>query len=229
VTPPLAALALPDEPGERRPASAIVADALRAAIQHGKLASGERVRQDAVAARFDVSQTIAREAFRQLVTEGFLRAEPRRGVSVAALSADEAWEMTRLRGLIEAQALAWAIPRMTGATLDAAAQVLRELDRAKSTDRIIALNARFHEMLYAPAKRARTAAIIDTLRVNFERYLRLTWEATPHRDQSQREHWQLLALCRAGDAGAASTLLNRHILATGDLLVAWLRARPSVA
>jgi DNA-binding GntR family transcriptional regulator len=35
-----------------------------------------------------------REAFKQLATEGFLKAEPRRGVSVAHLTADEAQEMT---------------------------------------------------------------------------------------------------------------------------------------
>jgi DNA-binding GntR family transcriptional regulator len=217
----------PEATVESRPASAVVADALREAILHGKIPDGERLRQDAVAARFGVSQTIVREAFKQLVTEGFLTAAPRRGVSVARLGADEAWEMTQLRGLIEAQALAWAIPSMTGADLDEAARVLGELDRARSTDRIIALNARFHEALYAPARRDRTLAIIATLRLNFERYLRLTWEATPHLDRSQREHRQLLALCRSRDVAAASDLLKRHILGTGDLLVERLRARSS--
>jgi DNA-binding GntR family transcriptional regulator len=218
---------LSEDTVENRPASAVVADALRAAILHAKFPDGARMGQDAVAARFGVSQTIVREAFKQLVAEGFLTAAPRRGVSVASLSADEAWEMTQLRGLLEAQALAWAIPHMTSADFDDAAQVLRELDRAKSTDRIIALNAQFHEALYVPARRDRTVAIIVTLRLNFERYLRLTWEATPHRDQSQREHWQLLELCRARDADAASDLLRRHIVATGELLVERLRARSS--
>jgi DNA-binding GntR family transcriptional regulator len=227
VSPRSSASERPEDAVESRPASAVVADALRAAILHGKFPDGERVRQDAVAARFGVSQTIVREAFKQLVAEGFLTAEPRRGVSVASLSADEAWEMTQLRGLIEAQALAWAIPSMTGADFDEAAHVLRELDRAKSTDRIITLNARFHELLYVAARRDRTTAIITALRLNFERYLRLTWEATPHRDQSQREHWQLLELCRARDVAAASDLLRRHIVATGDLLVERLRARSS--
>ena len=149
-----------DEAIESRSASAIVTDALRGGILHGTLPGGERLRQDAIATRLGVSQMIVREAFRQLVTEGFLKAEPRRGVSVAYLTADEAQEMTELRSLIEAKALEWAIPQMSKADLETAARILAELDKAKSTDRIIALNARFHETLYAPARKDRTLAMV---------------------------------------------------------------------
>jgi DNA-binding GntR family transcriptional regulator len=217
----------PSEIVENRSASATVADTLRKGILLGTLPGGERVRQDAIATRFGVSQMIVREAFRQLVTEGFLKAEPRRGVSVACLSADEAQEMTELRGLIEAKALEWAIPRMSHADLEGAARVLAELDKAKSIDRIISLNARFHEALYAPARKERTLAMTATLRMNFERYLRFTWEETHHLDQSQKEHRKILEFCVARDTERACALLKRHILATGALLVGRLQSRQS--
>src|ERR1043165_4940142 len=82
---------------DHRPASMVVADGLRGAILQGRLRDGDPVRQEDVALRYGVSQTIAREAFKQLVGEGFLVAAPRRGVRVAALSADEALEITQLR------------------------------------------------------------------------------------------------------------------------------------
>jgi DNA-binding GntR family transcriptional regulator len=214
-----------DETVEGRSASAVVADALRAAILRGAVAEGERLRQDAIAARFGVSQMIVREAFRQLTHEGFLTAEPRRGVSVAPMSAAEADEMTELRSAIEARALAWAIPNMREADIDGAGRILAELDKAKSTDRIIALNARFHAALYAPARRERTSRLIATLRLNFERYLRFAWEETRHLDQSQREHRQILERCRNRDVDGACALLQRHIAATGVLLVQRLKAR----
>jgi DNA-binding GntR family transcriptional regulator len=205
----------------------MVADALRQAILRGAVASGERLRQDAIATRFGVSQMIVREAFKQLVTEGFLRAEPRRGVSVAPLTPDEAWEMTQLRSLIEAQALEWAIPAMTKADLEAADRLLGELDEATTTDQIIALNARFHETLYAPARRERTLSLIASLRLNFERYLRFTWEETPHLTKSQQEHREILTFCKARNVGAACNLLRQHITGTGALLVERLKARSS--
>ena len=217
----------PGETVESRSASATVTDALREGILHGTLPAGERLRQDAIATRFGVSQMIVREAFRQLATEGFLKAEPRRGVSVAHLTPEEAEEMTELRSLIEAKALAWALPQMSKADLEKALRILAELDKAKSTDRIIALNARFHEALYAPARKERTLAMIANLRLNFERYLRFTWQETHHLDQSQKEHRQILDLCIAGDAERACALLTQHILATGRILVERLQSRQS--
>jgi len=220
---------LHDEAVENRSAATVVADALRNGILQQRLHGGDRLTQDAVATRFSVSQMIVREAFKQLVTEGFLKAEPRRGVSVALLTAAEAAEITQLRSLVEAQALEWAIPRMAKTDLDGAGRLLAELDTAKSTDRIIALNARFHEALYAPAGTARTLAMIATLRLTFERYLRFTWEETRHLEQSQREHWQILDLCKARDIDRACDSLKRHLAATGDVLVRCLRARDAAS
>lgn len=204
---------------ENKPAATVVAEALRGAIFNGEIAGGDRLRQDRVATEFGVSQTIVREAFKQLVSEGFLKLEPRRGVRVTFLDAADAWEMTQLRALIEAQALEWAIPNQTDDDLKTAQRLLKELDSARNTDDIIVLNARFHEALYLPSRRERTLALIDSLRLNFERYLRFTWDKTAHRDQSQREHRELISLCRDKKVAKASALLSRHILATGELLV----------
>src|SRR5262245_22728114 len=146
-----------------RPTSVVVAEALRREILRGALPAGERLRQDAMATRFGVSQTVVREAFKLLVDEGLLHAAPRRGVSVATPSFREAEEMTKLRSLLEAQALEWAIPEMKESDLKAAEQILDELDRAKLADDIILLDGRFHETLYAPAQRERTLSIIATL------------------------------------------------------------------
>jgi DNA-binding GntR family transcriptional regulator len=216
---------LPDEAAGNRPASVVVAAALREGILRGALPGGERLRQDAIASRFGVSQMIVREAFKQLVTEGFVKAEPRRGVSVARMTADEALEVTQLRSLIEAKALEWAIPQISKADLERAARILAQLDKAKSTDRIISLNAQFHETLYTPARKERTLSMIATLRLNFERYLRFTWEETHYLDQSQKEHREILDLCMARDSEGACALLKRHILGTGTLLVERLKLR----
>lgn len=209
-----------------RSTSGVVVNALRAEIILGRLKPGERLRQDAVALRFGVSQTVVREAFKDLIRECFLSSEPRRGVSVATMSAAEAEEMTRLRSLVEPQALAWAIPRLTAAQFEAAEHVLKELDGEKDVDRIILLNARFHRGLYAAADRPRTLTMVETLRLGFERYLRYTWQFTSHQGRSQQEHWALLGMCRQGDVVNACKLLTQHISATGELLVECLAERP---
>ena len=212
-----------------RSASNVVAEALRRAILRGALSSGERLRQDAVATRFGVSQMVVREAFKQLAAEGFLRAEPRRGVSVATLTVQESEEMTQLRSLLETQALKWAIPEMKASDFKAAEHILDELDRAESIDDIVSLNARFHETLYAPARRERTLSIITMLRLNFERYFRFTWEGTSYLARSQGEHRDILKCCRDRAAEKACVLLRKHILGTGRLLAQRLKQLETAA
>ena len=201
----------------------VVVDELRDAILHNRLGGGERLRQDAIATQYGVSQMIVREAFKQLTAEGFLNAEPRRGVSVAMLSADEAWEVTQLRALLECQALRWAIPNMVRSDFVQCARMLDDLDASDTVDAKILLNAQFHTGLYAAAGRERTLDMIGNLRMNFERYLRYTWEETHHLQQSQAEHRQILNLCELRDVERACDALRKHVLATGDLLTESLR------
>ena len=209
-----------------RTASSVVADGIRSEILHQKLKGGDRLRQDAWAVRFGVSQMVVREAFKQLVSEGFLRNEPRRGVSVASMNANEAWEMTQLRSLIECQALRWAMPNITLIDIGRIEKILLQLDKSKTVDKRIALNAEFHELLYLPCHKERTLNLIAMLRVNFERYLRFTWEETHHFEQSQKEHYEILENVRKGNTEKATDLLREHILGTGHLLVGSLENNP---
>ena len=196
-----------------------IAEQLRRDILHGLVVGGSRMRQDAVASRFGVSQNTAREAFRQLEAEGFLRSEPRRGVSVVPLTAGEAREITELRVLLEVQALNWALEAFDVARLGRAETILRQLDEARTVDAIIDLNAAFHRTLYEPAGRERALALIETLRLNFERYLRLTWQETEHHRRSQEQHRELLHACYRGDRARAGSLLHDHIWDTGKIMI----------
>lgn len=213
-----------DAPPAQASASDAVARSLRGAILHGELQGGERVLQDDLARRFGVSQMVVREAFGRLVHEGFLHQEPRRGVSVARLDADDALELAQLRSLVEVQALGLALPRLADQDLERAKRILDELESTADAAEIIALNAGFHDTLYQPAGRARTLALIATLRLGFDRYFRFACDETGHVPRSNNEHRELLALCAAKDRRAACSLLRRHILDTGDAVAARIEA-----
>ncbi len=210
------------------PAYTLVADRLRAAILRGQVPEGGRLAQDRIATEYGVSQVIVREAFRDLVAEGLLTTEPRRGVRVATLSAAEAEEITALRQAIEGQVLAWAIPKISSTDLARAGGILDELDQAQTIDRIIELNRRFHAQLYESCGRARSLGMVETLRRNFARYLRFTWAATSHLPRSQSQHRQVLRLVAGGKVEPAVAHLRAHIGETGQVIAAALRARAPV-
>ena len=99
------------------PLSHAVVDELRSAIIGGDYAQGERLVEEEVAARFDVSRNPIREALRTLSTEGFVVIEPRRGARVASIDAAAAGELFELRAPLEGLVAGLAAQRRTAAHL----------------------------------------------------------------------------------------------------------------
>lgn len=205
-------------------ATDLVARSLCSSIVRGQFAEGERLRQDAIASRFGVSQMVARAAFQQLTAQGFLKAEPRKGVSVSRLSAEEAHEIMRLRILLECEALSCAIPNMTERDLQHASRILDDLDAATATDEIIRQSAHFHATLYAPCRQERTLSILSMLRLNYERYLRYSWEKVDNLAHSQETHRELLRLCAGQDVAKAVAVLVHEIETTGKMISGLINA-----
>lgn len=69
----------------RRTKAEAVYESLQAAILSGELQEGEHLRQEEVAARWGVSQTPVREAFRRLESEGLIEHAANRGVVVRGI------------------------------------------------------------------------------------------------------------------------------------------------
>ena len=62
-----------------------VYEALQQRIMSGRIAEGEHLRQEEVAAQWGVSQTPVREAFRRLEAEGLVEYEANRGIIVRGI------------------------------------------------------------------------------------------------------------------------------------------------
>src|SRR6478672_1445937 len=69
----------------RRTKADSVYDALQSGIMSGRIAPGEHLRQEEVAAQWGVSQTPVREAFRRLESEGLVEHAANRGVIVRGI------------------------------------------------------------------------------------------------------------------------------------------------
>src|SRR3954467_6094650 len=67
----------------------LAVDLIREAILDGELVAGERLKEDDLARRLDVSRTPVREALRRLQAEGLVVVEPQRGATVRAYETRE--------------------------------------------------------------------------------------------------------------------------------------------
>ena len=99
---------MPPEPLAHR-----ISRELAARIVSGRIAPGERLRQDHIAAEFGASHVPVREAFRHLESRGLAVSEPRRGFRVAGFSSAEVREVAEMRAALEVLALRHAAPHLT--------------------------------------------------------------------------------------------------------------------
>ena len=151
----------------------LVATSLREAITRGVLKGGEQLRQSDTARDFGVSVIPVREAFQQLIAEGFVKSYRNRGVVVAETTTSEIRELFDLRVALELVLLKNAIPKMTAETLSQAKAYQEKLE--SETDAMLwgKWNWHFHETLYLPANRQRTLKIVANVNAHVDRLLRV--------------------------------------------------------
>jgi DNA-binding GntR family transcriptional regulator len=204
-----------------------VREALRRAIIAGEFAPGFQLRQEELAERFGTSRIPVREALRQLESEGFVTILPNRGAVVSGLSVDDVVELLEIRIALECHALRLAIPAMGEVDLDEANKILRSYDAEPDPEKWGAFNWTFHETLYAPCNRPRLLAMIEANYGHVSRFTRAFVSRATGKERPQREHYELLELCRSGEVEKAVRLLREHIVQTQKTLKSVQRHSPA--
>lgn len=189
----------------------LIADALRSAIVQGKLHSGQTLRQDEIASEFHVSKIPVREALVQLQGEGLVDLIPNRGAVVSHLTLEEIAEIYTIRIALEPIALERAIPNASESDYLQAERILDQIDHVEDLTLWAELNWEFHEALYRPANLPTLVQTAQTFHNNVARYLILNYLDREYLNKSQRQHREILALCRAGDARMACEKLCAHL------------------
>lgn len=199
-----------------------LADAVADRILRGEFREGEPITQEQLAADYQVSRTPVREALRQVEAWGLVEHRPNRGVVVKAIPTEQIAELYDLRVLLEADLLAHAIPRMRDSDIDKARAVLPLLEDAYEKSDMAQwgeLNWRFHHALYFPSGREQTIAMVESINLQIERYVRLHLILTHAFEAARDEHRELVLLCAARDTEAAVAFLAHHIREAGKGLL----------
>lgn len=209
-------------------------DQLRANILIGNLESGQVLRQEELARRFNVSRVPLREALSQLEADGLIETRPRRGYVVTALDSDEIVEVFELRMVLEEHAGRIAAQSRTAQDIADIERIIKEMDaldpRAPEFQtQWTLLNYEFHNRIIASSRRKRLTKIAGTLRSMTESYVRMEIDLTGDADDAGKEHREMLEALRAGDARGLAELSKEHVESTARRLLKGLRARTLAA
>src|SRR5947207_4933568 len=110
----------------------VLAERIEAAIVSGDLQPGSKIREQTLAASLGVSRGPLREAIRRLEGRKLLQRTPNIGVSVAAMSPSDLYEVLQLREVLEGLACALAAKNMTDQELEALSELLEQHQQQRS-------------------------------------------------------------------------------------------------
>jgi DNA-binding GntR family transcriptional regulator len=197
----------------------VIYGTLRRDIARGIYKPGP-IRVRPIAERFGVSATPVREALRRLEAEGLVSLRNRQ-IVVNALSAEELQEIFAIRSELETFAVGEAAGRIARdpGLLAKLGSLIDAMDREEeSPDEWRAANEAFHMSIYGAARMPRLEALIMSLWIAVEPYLRLYVTSPGSLTESQAQHRAILDALRKADAAAAQTVLREHLRATADVV-----------
>jgi DNA-binding GntR family transcriptional regulator len=166
---------------------------LKHGILHGEFPEGGFLREAEILARYAIGRTPFREACNRLHNEQLLEAVPRRGYFVPELSFRGVRDLLEMRIILEGIAAELAAlraePGETAELESCYGEALRAARGAKSLDRLIESNQRFHLQI---AKMSHNREFENLLRGVLERSIRLVYLAASGSKQVPKDIETLL-------------------------------------
>ncbi len=209
-----------------------IRERVRDMIHSGALQPGERVNEQALAARLGVGRNAAREALRSLEPAGLVRIIPNRGAEVRRISLEEALDLYDVRA-----GIARTSGRLLATRLDEDAErTLREfierMDAAiEARDGALyhRLNTEFHGYVMEATRNPRLIELNNMLEDELKLYLHKGVFSPSQMQASNLEHRRIVQAVLAGDAVAAADALESHILAGKQRMLDTVAGQRSVA
>ncbi|MFN3735370.1 MULTISPECIES: FCD domain-containing protein [Comamonas] len=196
---------------------------LRQDVLNGTYGAGVKLKLDELQTAYGFSSSPLREALSRLAQEGLIRADERRGFRVTAISADDLADITRMRIMLDSQALRESIAYGDDAWEASVVGAFHRLEKVESrlSDGPVVLDqgwtdmhTAFHMALLSatPSERLRTlsASLFDQA----ERYRRYSARFRKTFKHKSNEHRKLMDATLRRDADTACALLEEHILST---------------
>ena len=197
---------------------------LRSDIIAGKLVPGAKLRIEELRDDYRVGASPLREALNRLAGEGFVTVEEQRGFKVAPVSQDDLKDLSRMRIMLECEALRESIRNGDDeweANLVAAHHRLQKAERSYGRDlgEWEQRNEEFHEALVAACASSWLLRLRHVLYEQHKRYRFIAILSPQQNRDVHGEHREILEAALARDVEAATGATERHIQFTMETSV----------
>jgi GntR family carbon starvation induced transcriptional regulator len=192
-------------------------------ILAGKLPPGSRLAITELAQHYDIGATPLREGLSRLVSRGLIVAIGQRGFRVASVSREDLFDITRMRVVVEVEALRLAMANGGDAweagILAALHQLRRHIERVgvkfrEGAEDFDALHKGFHTSLLEACGSMRLLAAHSDLYDQAYRYRRVMMRGFDSGERFVEAHQKLADRVIVRDAAAAQAMLAEHLKST---------------
>lgn len=188
---------------------------LREDILSGKYEDYEELREVAISEEMGVSRTPVREAFRQLELEGLIQIIPNKGAYVTGITEKDVKDIYMIRSLLEGLCARWATKHITQEQLEELEEnvYLASFHAQKGHhEQLTQLDNRFHDILYEACNSKMLEHQLKEYHQYVVRVRKQTLSNVIRGKKSNEEHEGIMEAIKAGDAGLAEQLANRHMI-----------------
>lgn len=185
-------------------------DRLRTLILDRKISGGSPLQEGRLAEELGISRTPMREALVRLAGEGLLVRRDARSYAVRALGTKEYFDCMRAREVIECEAIALAVGKITDAEIDALEADIATLGGGEHSEtEHWHFDDRFHLLIATASSNVVFPRLVEELRVN-ARLFRLHSPLHRH-SENHDEHGEIVRALRARDAERARVAMRDHL------------------
>lgn len=209
---------------------------LRDDIFTGTLPPGTPLREQGVTDRLGISRSPAREALKELESQGLIVTNPLTGRrTVASFDISDTYALFTIRCALEATAAIRAAER-TSVDLVRRLEALQDemeqmtIRREEPRRRDFEVDFDLHRQICDAADMPRLRATLDPLWAQTHSLLRALFNAGVYGDEEEdtaafRDHRKIIAAIAAGDSAAAEREMRSHLDGRRDALIAALESR----
>ncbi len=188
--------------------------ALKEAILNMDYSAEERLDERKLAQSLNISRTPLRDAINRLVSEGFLRVEPRKGVFVNRVSRKELIEILYVRAALEGLAAKMAVNHIREEDIARMKELFASFTPENIGERLeefARANVAFHEFVLQLSRNRK----LQDFAANIYDHMRMVRLATIKMDNraynALHEHFAIIEALEKRDGELARSLMQRHI------------------
>ncbi len=193
---------------------------LRQRIVNHELPPGSRLREQDLADEFGVSRARIREAFGILEERGLIERIPNRGAIVTRLEVDKIKELFEVREALEAQMVRLAVEKSPPETwdnlIDLFGPSMEDTLARNDFDAYAQANYQFRRQCVVAADNEVLRNLLDSLYDRTQVLIRRLILVPGRMQEGMRQHREILAAMRAGNAEEAERLKRDNIRSARD-------------